>query len=104
MANVAVSVILKTSLEFIAFLADVVAEPLPKVRARNETTDDIQGKAGIKTVRIETALINPSLIQPVLTFDRSRHLNSSARALRFLSFPKEFLKLCSALIYGSHTP
>jgi hypothetical protein len=65
MANVAVSVvfILNTSLEFIATLADVCADPLPKVRPRNERSEDIEDKAGIKANKIGTGFLNPTFIK-----------------------------------------
>ena len=60
MANVAVSVVLKISLEFIAFPADTTVVFLAKVRLKNENTDDMNGKGAIKEKRITSELINPS--------------------------------------------
>jgi hypothetical protein len=72
MAKVAVSVIFKTSLEFIGFLTDAVDDFLPNVRARNEVNDDMKGKTGMKIKRIDTALINPSFITSLLTTSQAK--------------------------------
>ena len=89
MANVAVSVVFKTSLEFIATVADVFAEPLPNVRPRNERTADINDKAGINAKKMETVFINPRFINGKVTAIKI----PLASALKFLIFPKKFLKV-----------